>query len=67
MHLSEKTYPRWRNDPRYPSLDFKKLAGQGERFSVRVGLHYRAISQRVDDGVKWVWIGSHEEYNKLVG
>jgi hypothetical protein len=33
---------------------------------VRVGNHYRALGQRVADGVEWVWIGTHEEYNKLV-
>ncbi|HTB63551.1 MAG TPA: hypothetical protein VK737_08175 [Opitutales bacterium] len=53
-------------DPRHPSLDFKKLVGKGERFSVRVDDHYRALGQKVAGGMEWVWIGTHEEYNKLV-
>jgi hypothetical protein len=64
--LAVKNYELWRQHERHPSLDFKKLAGRAERFSVRVGDHYRAMGQKVPGGVEWVWIGTHEEYNKLV-
>ena len=66
QRLAAKNYRLWRNNPAHPSLDFKQLHGSGERFSVRVGNHYRALGQRVADGVEWVWIGTHEEYNKLI-
>jgi hypothetical protein len=66
QRLAAKNYWLWRNNPAHPSLDFKQLHGSGERFSVRVGNHYRALGRRVADGVEWVWIGSHEEYNKLI-
>jgi hypothetical protein len=65
--LAVKNYRLWRDNPRHPSLDFKKLADRGERFSIRVGDHYRALGHKVDGGVEWVWIGTHEDYNKLVG
>ena len=64
--LAVKNYRLWRENAAHPSLDFKKLHGSGERFSVRVGDHYRALGQRVAEGVEWVWIGTHEEYNKLI-
>jgi plasmid maintenance system killer protein len=49
------------------SLDFKKLKGdKGNRFSIRIGDHYRAIGRLIGDVVEWVWIGSHEDYNKLM-
>jgi hypothetical protein len=35
-------------------------------YSVRVGLHYRALGLPVNGGVHWFWIGSHAEYDKLV-
>jgi hypothetical protein len=66
QRLAAKNYQLWRNNPAHPSLDFKQLHGSGERFSVRVGNHYRALGQRVTDGVEWVWVGTHEEYNKLI-
>ena len=67
QRLAIKNYRLWLRDSRHPSLDFKKLTGSSARFSVRVGLHYRAIAHVIEGGVEWVWIGSHEEYNKLVG
>jgi hypothetical protein len=66
QRLAAKNYRLWRNNPAHPTLDFKQLYGSGERFSVRVGNHYRALGQRVADGVEWVSIGTHEEYNKLI-
>ena len=44
------------------------LSTQGLSFVVphiRIGDHYRAIGQVTGDAVEWVWIGSHEDYNKL--
>jgi hypothetical protein len=61
-----KSYALWKNDLNHPSLGFKKLKGGGNRFSVRVGDHHRAIGHVVGESVEWVWIGSHEDYNKLV-
>ena len=45
-------------DARHPSLHLKKV---GYLWSVRVGLHYRAVA--VEDGAElaWFWIGSHAE------
>jgi len=55
-------------EPQHPSLNYKRLAGAGHRFSVRVGNHYRAIAWKRDDGgVQWVWIGTHAEYDRLLG
>ena len=66
QRLARKNYLLWRDYPGHPSLDFKKLAGGAGRFSIRVGGHYRALGRKVGDNVEWVWIGSHEDYNKLI-
>jgi hypothetical protein len=64
--LARKNYELWREDRVHPSLGFKKLkGGSGSRFSIRVGDHYRAIGQVIDDCIEWTWIGSHEEYNRF--
>ena len=65
QELARKNYKLWRQDHNYPSLHFKRLAGENHRFSVRIGNHYRALGKEVAGGVKWVWIGTHEEYNSL--
>jgi len=60
--LADKSYELLKNDPRHPSLHFKKL---GRFWSARVGLRYRALAIEVEDGMLWVWIGTHTEYDRL--
>jgi hypothetical protein len=38
----------------------------GKVWSVRVGIHHRALAIEVEDGFLWVWIGLHSEYDKLI-
>jgi hypothetical protein len=45
-------------------LQFKKV---GRYWSVRVGLRYRALAIEVDGGYLWFWIGSHADYDRLIG
>ena len=66
QRLAVKNYRLWCENPQHPSLDFKPLAGSGERYSIRVGDHYRALGRKINGGYEWVWIGTHENYNKLV-
>lgn len=47
-------------------MQLKPLGG-GKMVSVRVGLYYRALGLPQQDGVHWFWIGTHGEYDKLVG
>ena len=62
--LARKNYELLKQDPRHPSLHFKKV---GRFWSVRVGLNHRALA--VEDGTDfiWVWIGNHDEYDRLIG
>jgi hypothetical protein len=45
-------------------LRLKKIE---ELWSVRVGRHYRAVGIDVSDGIQWIWIGSHADYDKFIG
>ena len=61
-------YAMWRENPRHPSLHFKSLPANGEEvFSVRIGLHWRALGIRDGDEMIWFWIGSHADYDRLIG
>jgi hypothetical protein len=35
-------------------------------YSARVGLGYRALGTLIGDAVVWTWIGSHDEYERLI-
>lgn len=62
--LADRAFVRLKADPRHPSLHFKK----SDRFwSVRVGLHYRALAVEVPKGFLWFWIGSHAGYDSMIG
>jgi hypothetical protein len=61
--LADKNYQLLKSDPKHPSLHFKRI---GDLWSVRIGLHHRALGSPVDGGVLWVWIGTHADYDKIV-
>lgn len=54
--LADRNYVLLKSDPSHSSLHFKKV---GSVWSVRVGLHYRALATEVEDDLVWFWIGSH--------
>ena len=60
--LARGNYEILKANPRHPSLHFKKV---GDQWSVRIGMGYRALGLDVADGVLWIWIGTHAEYDKL--
>jgi hypothetical protein len=60
--LADRNFQRLRTDPSHPSLRFKPV---GPYWSVRVGIHYRALATRDGDDMIWFWIGTHAEYDQL--
>jgi hypothetical protein len=62
--LADEKYELLKKNPKHPSLHFKKV---GRLWACRVGLHHRALGADSDSGVVWFWIGTHAEYDKLVG
>ena len=62
---ADKCFALLKSDPRHPSLHFKKI--QDDLWSARVGLNYRALALKGDDGFQWFWIGTHGEYDRFMG
>ncbi len=60
---ARKNFELLKENPRHPSLHFKKV---GNFWSARVGIHYRAIAVEDENNFIWVWIGAHEEYERLI-
>ena len=61
--LADANYELLKSNPSHPSLHFKKI---GRFWSVRVGLHYRALGVQADDDLLWFWLGHHREYDRLI-
>lgn len=62
-----KAYRQWLVDPAHPSLHFKQVKPtRPPVYSARINLNYRAIGILKEGGVTWVWIGNHDEYERLL-
>ncbi len=64
QQLAGKSFALLKNNPRHPSLHLKQI---GRFWSVCIGLSYRALGVGIPDGVLWFWIGSHADYDTLIG
>jgi hypothetical protein len=62
--LADAAFEHLKRDPRDPGLQLKQV---GRYWSARVGAHHRALAVESEDGLVWFWIGSHADYDKLVG
>jgi len=61
---ARKNFELLKDNQKHPSLHFKKV---GNFWSARVGIYYRALA--LEDGENdfiWVWVGTHEEYERLI-
>jgi hypothetical protein len=62
--LADKNFALLKANPRHPSLHLKKT---GRHFSVRIGLAHRALGIEIEEGILWIWIGSHAAYDREIG
>ncbi len=63
QELADKNFRLLQRDPRHPSLQFKKV---GTVWSARVGLAHRALAVEDGEDFLWVWIRSHDDYDRLI-
>jgi len=64
--LARQVYRLWLANPRHPSLQFKRIHHCEPIFSVRIGIHWRAVCVVEKDTAVWFWIGSHAAYDALI-
>jgi hypothetical protein len=63
---AKRAYRLFQANPAHPGLQFKKLEGEDNIYSVMIGLNYRALAAMKKERIVWYWIGSHSEYDRLV-
>jgi mRNA-degrading endonuclease RelE of RelBE toxin-antitoxin system len=66
QEIADKNYEFLKLNPKHPSLHLKKVGKQKQLWSVRVGDNYRALGVEKREGIVWFWIGTHEEYDKIL-
>ena len=62
--LAKKNFQILKVTPNYPSIHLKRVK---KYWSVRIGIHYRAlgIDAPEQNAIIWFWIGSHAAYSYL--
>ena len=60
------SYRQFRDNPRHPSLQFKKVHQSLPVYSARITGDYRAVGVLSDDEIVWFFVGSHGDYEKLL-
>lgn len=63
---AREAYRLFRDDPKHPSLQFKKVHPTLPVYSARVNLDDRAVGVLAGDEIVWFWIGPHKEYERLL-
>jgi hypothetical protein len=63
--IAEKQYRLWHDNPRHPSLHFKRISSS-RYWSARITDDYRCLGILEGDTVVWFWIGHHAEYERLI-
>lgn len=63
QQLADENFRLLKQDLSHPSLHFKKA---GRFWSVRIGIHFRALAIEEGSDIVWFWIGQHAEYDRLI-
>lgn len=63
QQIANENFELLKTDPFHPSLHFKKI---DLFWSVRIGLSYRALAIKDVEDFIWVWIGNHDEYERML-
>jgi mRNA-degrading endonuclease RelE of RelBE toxin-antitoxin system len=63
---ARKAYRLFRQNPQHPSLNFKPVHPNHPYYSARINRGYRTVGIREGEEIIWFWIGSHDDYEKLI-
>lgn len=63
---AKEAYKLFQQNPRHPSLRFKRVHLTQPIYSVRASLDYRAVGIHEGETLIWFWIGSHADFDKLL-
>jgi hypothetical protein len=63
---AREAYKLFKQNPHHPSLHFKQIRSSSV-YSIRITRGYRALGDWEGDEITWYWIGTHSDYDKLIG
>ncbi len=63
---AKKQYRLFASDPYHASLHFKRVHSTRPIYSARITRNYRAVGVLEENIIVWFWIGSHDDYDRLL-
>ncbi len=63
---AREAYRFFRENPQHPGLQFKRVHPTKPIYLARINIDYRVLGARDGDEIAWFWIGSHDDYDKLL-
>ncbi len=63
---AKRAYRPFESNPANPGLQFKKLEGEKDMYSARIGLDYRALAVMKRSRLVGYRIGSHSGFDRLI-
>ncbi len=60
---ADKAFNLLKTNSFHPSLQFKKI---GKLYSARIDLCHRALALKDGDNYIWIWLGNHDDYEKII-
>lgn len=64
--IARKQYKLFASDPYHASLHFKRVHSTRPIYSARITKNYRAVGILEDNVILWFWVGSHDDYDRLI-
>lgn len=64
--IAKKQYKIFQKDPYHSSLHFKRVHSSQAIYSARITQNYRTLGVMQENVIIWFWIGSHDDYDKLL-
>ena len=61
--IAKEQFNLLKSNQLHPSLHLKKV---GKVWSIRISLDYRALGVKEGGDFIWMWIGTHDEYKKMI-
>ena len=61
---AQAAYAKFAANPAHPGLHLERLRSDPRFWSVRLNRNFRAVAYRTGDRWVWIWIGSHEEFDR---
>jgi hypothetical protein len=58
-----RSFDLLKSDPGHPLLHLKQV---DRHWTVRIDLHHRAVAVEAPEGLVWFWVGTHDEYERLI-